>query len=271
MLKVQTLSEPLSQMRLLPLQWTLMHDNLTIRSANMNRSNHKLITLLETSDTTCLLIQEPWWGPLVPHHSDTDPDGKPSFGTIAHPNWTAFSPPVGEDPLHPRVITFIRKDLLTSITAIPIPNLLHYDLLGLTLEGPSFHIHILNFYHHIQSHRSNLLHILNASLDHSIPIILGGDFNTHFDLWSPQGKKTSPWADTLETWLDTEGFLSTVSEGAISRFSSTSRPSLINFIFVNEAFLEVSTFPSTCSVSFDLSLGSDHVALLLPLPISVVR
>jgi hypothetical protein len=162
-----------------------MHDNLTILSANMNHSNHKLITLLETSDATCLLIQEPWWGPLVPHHSNTDLDGEPSFDTVAHPNWTAFSPPVSGEPLHPRVIIFIRKDLLTSITVIPIPNLLHYDLLGLTLEGHSFKIHILNFYHHIQGHHGNLLHILNASLDHSIPIVLGGDFNMHSNLWSP--------------------------------------------------------------------------------------
>jgi hypothetical protein len=163
---------------------------------------------------------------------------------------------------------FIHKDVLTSFTVVPIPNLLHYDLPGIALKGPSSHLHILNFYHHVQGHQGNLLHILHASLDHSIPIVLGGNFNTHFNLWSPKGKKTSPWADTLDAWLDTEGFLSTVPEGAVSHISSTSCPLLIDFIFVNEAFLEVPDFPSTCSVSFNLSLGSDHVGLLLPLPIS---
>ena len=189
------------------------------------------------------------------------------MGTIAHPKWTTFSPLTANDTLYPRVVTFICKDLLTSFTAIPIPSLLHYDLLGIALEGPSCTLHILNFYHHVQGHQGNLLHILQASLDHSTPIVLGGDFNTHFELWSLRGKKTSPWAITLETWLDTKGFLSTVPEGAVSHVSSMSRPSLIDFIFVNEAFLEVPNFPSTCSVSFKLSLGSDHVALLLPLPI----
>jgi Endonuclease-reverse transcriptase len=244
-----------------------MRDTFTILSANMNRSNDKLTALLETTDATCLLIQEPWWGSLVPRRSDTDPDGEPSLGTVANPKWTAFCPPSTKHSPHPRVVTFIRKDLLTSFTAVPIPHLLHYDFLGLALEGPGCRLHILNFYHHVQRYQGNLLHLLQAGLDHSVPIVLGGDFNTHFELWSPQGKKISPWAAELDSWLDTEGFLSTVPEDAISRVSSTSRPSLIDFIFVNEAFLEVPTFPSTCSVSFALSLGSDHAALLLPLPI----
>jgi Reverse transcriptase (RNA-dependent DNA polymerase) len=85
---------------------------------------------------------------------------------------------------------------------------------------------------------------------------------------SPGGKRSSPWAPSLERWLDDYGFVSTVPDGAISRRSSTSLPSLINFIFVNEAFLEVPSFPASCSVSFSDSMGSDHAGLSLSLPLA---
>jgi Endonuclease-reverse transcriptase len=189
---------------------------------------------------------------------------------VAHPKWSSFVPLLDHDPAnHPRVITFICKDALSGLTVIPIEHLSHYDTLGLSLSGMNFNLHLINFYHHVRNHEGNLRHLLDLSLDHSIPILLAGDFNTHFGLWSPSGKRTSLWSDTLESWLDSQGFLSTVPNHAISRVSLSSHPSLINFIFVNEAFLEHPHFPCTCLVSFGLSLSSDHAALLLSLPISM--
>jgi hypothetical protein len=67
--------------------------------------------------------------------------------------------------------------------------------------------------------------------------------------------------------LDEHGFISTVPEGSISRRSTTSLPSLIDFIFVNERFLEVPSFPASCSVSFDTSIGSDHAGLSISIPV----
>jgi hypothetical protein len=64
-----------------------MPEIFTILSANMNWSNYKLISLLETTDASCLLIQEPWWGPLVPLCLDSNPNGHPCFGTVKHPLW----------------------------------------------------------------------------------------------------------------------------------------------------------------------------------------
>jgi Endonuclease-reverse transcriptase len=112
----------------------------------------------------------------------------------------------------------------------------------------------------------NLAHLLDFIPDPSSPILLAGDFNTHSDTWSPGGKRTSPWAASLESWLDDHSFVSTVPDGSISQCSSTSLPSLIDFIFINEAFLEVPSFPATCSVSFHESVGSDHASLSISLP-----
>jgi endonuclease/exonuclease/phosphatase family metal-dependent hydrolase len=95
------------------------------------------------------------------------------------------------------VITFLRKQLLTSLTVTPIPHLSFYDLLGLTLISSSFHLTIINFYHHVRRHQGNLSHLLDFSPDPT-PILLAGDFNTHSDTWSPGGKRASPWAPSLE-------------------------------------------------------------------------
>jgi Endonuclease-reverse transcriptase len=167
---------------------------------------------------------------------------------------------------HPWVITFLQNDLLTSITAVPIPTMDKYSLLGLSLTGPNFCLQIVNFYHHAKGHEGNLTDLFNASFDHTAPILLRGDSNTHFDLWAPSGKWVSPWSETPESWLNMAGFLSTVPKNTVSWISPKSWPSLIDFIFINEAFLEVPSFPSSCSKSFDLSLGSDHTGLLLSLP-----
>jgi hypothetical protein len=85
-------------------------EKLNILSINMNRSNFKLVSLLETTIADCVLIQEPWWGTLVPRCSDYNPKGKASFGTVNHPHWMTFSPPTSLSlDGHPQVITFICK------------------------------------------------------------------------------------------------------------------------------------------------------------------
>jgi Endonuclease-reverse transcriptase len=244
-------------------------DSLHILSVNMNRSNFKLTSLLQSSFADCILVQEPWWGPLVPKRSDTDPDSELSFGTVSHPAWTAFTPSISGSPDgHPRVITFFRKRLLASCSVTPIADLSFYDLIGLSLRSPSLNLSLINFYHHVQHHQGNLTHLLDFSPEAHTPVLLTGDFNTHSDTWSLGGKCTSPWAIPLETWLDDHGFISTIPDGAISRRSTTSSPSLIDFIFVNEPFLEVPSFPSVCSVSFGSSVGSDHAGLSISLPLS---
>jgi hypothetical protein len=158
------------------------NDKLHILSVNMNRSNFKLTCLLQSTAADCLLVQEPWWGTLIPQRSDTDPDRCPVFGTVAHPAWSAFTPPSSSSPDgHPWVITFLRKRLLALITVTPSPDLSSYNLLSLTLASPSFHLTIINFYHHVRGHQGNLANLTDFSPSIHSPILLAGDFNTHSD------------------------------------------------------------------------------------------
>jgi hypothetical protein len=190
--------------------------HLQILSVNMNRSNFKLTSLLQTTAADCILVQEPWWGNLVPRRSDIDPDGDPTLGTVTHLGWTVFMPDLSSSPDgHPKVLTFVRKSLTASCSITPI-DLAHYDLLGLSFRSSGFHLILINFYHHVRRHQGNLSRLLEFTPDPSTPILLAGDFNTHSDTWSSGGKRPSPWAPALERWLDDSGFISTVPDGSIS-------------------------------------------------------
>jgi hypothetical protein len=62
-----------------------MPDALLLMSINVGRSLATLMALLTSCTADVLLIQEPYWGPLVPRRSDTDPNGVPITGTVTHP------------------------------------------------------------------------------------------------------------------------------------------------------------------------------------------
>lgn len=110
-------------------------------------------------------------------------------------------------------------------------------------------------------------HLLSLTIPDG-PLLLCDDFNTHSPLWSPPELPTSSWALTLETWLDDHHLMSLVSEGSITRRSTTGRDSVLDHIFVNMAFLGNPLFPAICSISFERSISSDHAALFVNLPLS---
>ena len=99
-------------------------------------------------------------------------------------------------------------------------------------------------------------------------MLLCGDFNTHSPLWSPLDVPPSRWHNQLETWLDESGLVSTVPEGTITHRAPGTCPSVIDHIFVNDAFLGNPLYPAECAVSFNYSIRSDHAGLLISLPIS---
>ena len=139
-----------------------------------------------------------------------------------------------------------------------------YFCLGLRLDTEDPLI-IINFYHHVINKRPHLRHLLSLTFPNS-PLLLCGDFNTHSHSWSPPGITASPWAPTLEDWLEERQLMSLVPEGSITR-RGTGKALLIDHIFVNLAFLEKPPFPASCSVSFERSISSDHAALCLDLPL----
>ena len=242
-----------------------MQDNLLILSVNVNRQPSALITILETTDVSILLIQEPSWGRLVPKKSDDDPEGVEVYGTCSHPRWRTILPIMKKEDPDPHVAIFLRTDLTDSFTYSILPDTNSYSCLGLRLDtnDPIF---IINYYHHVINKWPNLRHLLSLTIPDG-PLLLCGDFNTHSTLWSPPDLPTSSWAPTLETWLDDNNLMSLVPDGAITRRSTTGRDSTLNHIFINMTFLGNPSFPAACSISFERSISSDHAALFIDLPL----
>ena len=169
----------------------------------MNRSNANVAALLKTTMANVVMCQEPYWGPIIPSRSDKDPNSTPLSGTINHLNWEVYNPPPNED-VYPHIATFIRKDISRSCQIIIEPLLLSYHSISILISNEDTRLRLINFYHHVTDHHPNLDNLLQANLDPLTPLILGGDFNTHSELWSPGDIRPSPWADDLELWLDQE-------------------------------------------------------------------
>jgi hypothetical protein len=156
-----------------------------------------------------------------------------------------------------------------NITPHPFLATYYSIAITITLPLPLPTLTVINFYHHVTQNQPRLEALLKTSIPCDAATIVCGDFNTHSSIWSPGDIRPSTWAPSLEDWTEEENLVSLVPEGVITRRRGSDKPSVIDHIFANPAFLEVPPFPSECSVSFDLSLGSDHVGLLLPLPLHI--
>jgi hypothetical protein len=197
-----------------------MSNGLTIMSVNVNRSLVTLMAVLASSPAHILLVQEPFWGPLIPQRSDTDPAGVPVFGLTAHPLWDIFLPPLNPDPaLYARIATYVWKEVTAVMTVMPAPILEAYYSVSITVipTSPLPPITLINFYHHVDDRKNpRLKALLSLHLPADQCLLLCRDFNTHSSLWSPGNLHPSLWASALEDWMETETLFSLVPEGAIT-------------------------------------------------------
>jgi hypothetical protein len=161
-----------------------MPDALLMMLVNVGHSLATLTTLLASSTADILLIQEPYWGPLVPCHSDTDPNGVPVNGTVGHPKWDTFHPMLHLTE-YPRVATFVRRAASRSFWVVPNTLIDEYFALALSfhLPHPFPVLMVVNFYHHVSDHHPHLDPLLSHHINPGWCLLLCGDFNMHLDLW----------------------------------------------------------------------------------------
>src|SRR6267142_545025 len=129
------------------------------------------------------------------------------------------------------------------VMGIRNPGLLAPHVNDPPMNPPS--LRILNFYHHVVDKVPCLDDLFLPLIDHCIPHILMGDFNTHSPTWSPSHASPSSWHPTLKEWLNGQGFLSTIPNSSITwRHPGPSHNSLLDFIFLNDTALAIpSHFP----------------------------
>ena len=160
---------------------------------NMRHHNAATHSLLNTNtEADIILVQEPWYDKINTARLDTNPDGTDTLGGVSNPKW---------DCIYPRTTRGTRCKVMAyrhiasaHFNVTNNQNLAsNHHLLTLDIHLSTSSFHILNVYHDTD-HPSSLRNILGLDLDPIIPIIIGGDFNTHAHTWSPAGIRPSPWA-----------------------------------------------------------------------------
>ena len=249
---------------------------ITIASVNCRKSAALVHSFLQDTPVDIVLIQEPRFGALIPHRSDSNPSGETVLGAPCHPLWDCYLPPLsdGERSL---VATYVRKSFAASpdVLIIPLPD--HPGsgpfTLCLDVRVAGFLFCLVNVYHQVaykgtRGKRHNLSHLFHNPLPTFILTLVAGDFNTHSSTWLLPWATVSPWAAPLEEWFKDAG-LELVSPPHIAtrRGDPTSsgdfqRDSVLDLLLLNEPALCSNRF-SPVSVSFPDSLGSDHATLFI--------
>lgn len=174
----------------------------------MRRRNPAFSTFLQTTTFDVVLVQEPWFYRIGTDRSDTDPDGVDVLGTIQNDHFCSYLPlHSGSDIC--KVAIFVRSKLAQSVSIIPYLSHPSASLSSMILDIviADETLCIYNVYHDCPDTGHGLSHLLSHSLDHTIPTIIFGDFNTHSPSWSLPRATTSSWATALEDWFEGEGLI----------------------------------------------------------------
>ncbi len=109
----------------------------------------------------------------------------------------------------------------------------------------------------------SLNHITNIEIDPLVPMVIGGDFNTHARAWSPPDIRQSTWAIDIKEWAIAQGLDLLNTPGHPMRHGDRhQRDMTIDLIWVNEAAILDDTFQDL-KLDFEASLSSDHAGLWL--------
>ena len=252
-ISIQTNSRLLSNMAVQPIQ---------IASVNLRRRSKLLHGLLHDSHFDILLIQEPWFGKINVARDDSDPTGSDVLGATANNMWDLFLPSTSPTDIC-KVAIYIRRHI-TSQSFVRCRTDLSINSPSSMVVDISYEtdfIRLVNIYHDTPDKKSHLQHVTSFELDHTIQTVVVGDFNTHGPLWSLPGATASPWAPALEDWFDDNG-LSLCNPPGVATWEGREdqAPSVLDLILINPLAALSEQF-SDVSVSFPLSLGSDHAAL----------
>jgi len=177
---------------------------ISIVSVNMWRRNPLFIAFLQATSADIVMVQEPWFGRLIPSCSDTNPEGDDVRGFAVHPGWEFFAPKHQKGDIC-KAVTYIQQTLIMSCDVWVVSLDDHHlaspasQALEVSISGTSFIL--VNIYHHVVNHRPALGHIIRSPLDTILPTYVIGDFNMHSSTWSFPGATVSSWASPLEDWF----------------------------------------------------------------------
>jgi hypothetical protein len=166
---------------------------------NMRRRNAVSHTLFNTNpNANIILIQELWFDKIGSFCSDIDPNGADILGGVANPKWDCLYLKTNHgERCKVMVYHHISSTYFNVTNRLDLVSNHHILILDIHLGTSLFCI--VNVYYNTDHHLS-LGNILDLNTNPALPTILGGDFNTHSQTWSPPGICPSIWAEDLEDW-----------------------------------------------------------------------
>jgi hypothetical protein len=220
------------------------------------------------SEFEILLIQEPWFNMVATLCSDTNPVGVTQLGIAMHPEWDAHLPKHKNGQIC-KAVAYTKKSLGCSHI---VENILNHPLanpnsiiLNVKEDGEVL-ARLMNTYYAVPPNGHNLQYLLDHDPNDQVPTIITGDLNTHSRLWSIEGRTPSPWAATLEDWLECNDFLLLNPDRTPTWDSGRddTQPLVIDVVLAN-LVARFSNQIGEVSISWSESLASDHAALLFTL------
>ncbi|RDL42413.1 uncharacterized protein BP5553_02392 [Venustampulla echinocandica] len=214
-------------------------------SVNLNRSAEATESALQLAVETkvdILLVQELW---LVPGNTRS----------VLHPGYTQILP---KTHLRPRTLAYIARGFRpSSCIANTSPN--DPDLLVLDISEANATIQLLNIYNEQDLGDSGLRTVNRVLYPRALGpnTVLAGDLNIHHPWWDPVAPTTSPGAEELVDWIESNSLelLNTPGIGTFFRPHMT-RESVLDLTLVS---------PSLASKIQDWivlpDLGSDHYGI----------
>ncbi|KAH9900043.1 Endonuclease/exonuclease/phosphatase, partial [Cubamyces lactineus] len=165
-----------------------MLNSLHVVYHNVNHSpqhTHYILEQCAAMNVDVVCLQEPWYGPLrpIPSASPTGPAERTRdnmlYGTQLHPAWTLV-----ENCKDARVVCHVNRRLANAVISVD-STVKHRDCMLLLVRLRPEHdpTVILNLYNDVNNAAVRYL----ADISETLPPIdvMGGDYNTHAQLWDP--------------------------------------------------------------------------------------
>ncbi|KAB5587878.1 Reverse transcriptase from mobile element jockey protein [Ceratobasidium theobromae] len=233
---------------------------------NVARSNIRMHAILADdnySSFDVIIFADPWWGPIGSLKNDLD-SSKRIFGSVANPKWSCVVPPIDTQlpSNHPSTLVYIRKGRNISADVDPnSPACRHFYFIDITVNDFAFKLCP------VYLHGKNLIALAREFLQIPVlesPILICGDFNIqHPDLSEVPGAniKKSALGNDFLNWIQSNDLSVHNDLTEVTRVSSDETSSSIIDYTLSNPLLDSYDVVSNWSISFPLSLCSDHGAI----------
>ncbi|KAJ1299691.1 hypothetical protein OPQ81_005381 [Rhizoctonia solani] len=236
---------------------------LSLNVAGANARQHILLSHIQYSWFSVIMVQDPWWG-RIGYDKSVNPNDVDIYGTVNSPNWICFIPPGNHGSIGPGVVTYVRRNISDMSAQFSDIYPFHKDTLAIDLYVKRSRTTLVNSYLHGDRFSDALNHLISNPIDQSGPVIWSGDFNLHHPMWQ---LATSP---PIHPNQDARSLADWIEENDLTIMNNTNTPTRIGRKNQKDSIIDLTLFNSCAAEKWnDInweatergSAGSDHQAI----------